>query len=422
MLVFPHKRPSVTLLTFPDLPSLAPSQLLAANQGTWEAFERGGAWEAVEWARERGGRTLLESIPTPRKVRPKAPVQRAQPKVLRIGIGGINTKYPAPYSGRGDQMVTSARELEEGETIVTILEKPYDRPPVAGTVADILTRGDHHRGIKVRLTDGRVGRVKEILGQDGGLKNPRTNRSTAVPRVAADPAGQKAVRDVAQKLDKLGIEGDGIRKALGFAAGKGPMAKIKIEAKEEAELSSSPSFGPAFVQPQSPGPSSIVSSGPKPNPAESARLLESFKKVQQTSKYIALQPQRAGLPSHALQEEIVRTVASHRVTVIEGETGCGKSTQVPQYILDDALLNGRGAETKILVTQPRRISAIGVSDRVSKERGGEVGGEVGYQIRLESRLSAATKVMFVTAGILLRRLEGGGGESYRGRLKVLPFR
>lgn len=403
IIVHPRHRPSFPLLIFPQLEALAPEQRLAANQGAWESFERGGAWEAVEWARERGGRTLLESIPLPKK--PRA-VQRAMPNTIRLKIGDVATT--TSYSSKkGDKMVTSSRDIKEGRTLVTILEKPYDGPPIAGTVADILTRGDHHRGIKVRLTDGRVGRVKEVFGESGGRANWKTAQLFEEP---VDKAGAKTMRDVVQKLDKLGVQGDGIRKALGIAAGKGPLNKIKLAVREEPELSSSPSFSAAYMQPQSPPPVASVSSGPAPDKALSTRLLEDFKKLQQTPKYLALQPARQGLPAFSKKDEIVKTVRTHRVTVVEGETGCGKSTQVPQYILDDALLSGKGAETKILVTQPRRISAIGVSDRVAKERGGEVGGEVGYQIRLESRLSEKTKIMFVTAGILLRRLEGGGGE------------
>lgn len=63
--------------------------------------------------------------------------------------------------------------------------------------------------------------------------------------------------------------------------------------------------------------------------------------------------------------------------------GCGKTTQVPQFILDDALEAGNGSITRIVCTQPRRISAISIAERVAVERAESLGKSVGYQIRLE---------------------------------------
>ncbi|KAI9020610.1 hypothetical protein DFJ74DRAFT_643980 [Hyaloraphidium curvatum] len=399
--LFPEHHPPTLLLTFPSL-DLLPAQLEGANRGARAAFARGGPWEAVEWVRERGGAVLLESIPPPQP----APA-RAVPKTLRIG--GMASKYPVPASARAQEgMVTTSRDIVEGRTLVEILEKPYDGPPVAGTVAEVLTRGDHPYGVKVRLDDGRVGRVRSILGENTGRaswKQGRDDKSKSVDR-----AGEKAVADVVERLGKLGTAGDGVRKALGTVAGRPFPTKVKLAIREDAELSSSPSFAAPVAQPASPATPRLPAGGPKPDSAESSRLLEGFKRLQQNPRYQTMQEARRKLPAWAKRDEIVAAVEANRVTVVEGETGCGKSTQVPQYLLDHAVLAGKGAETKILVTQPRRISAIGVADRVAKERAGEVGGEVGYQIRLEAKLSQATKVMFVTAGILLRRLEGGGDE------------
>ncbi|KAJ1567525.1 ATPdependent RNA helicase, partial [Nowakowskiella sp. JEL0078] len=87
------------------------------------------------------------------------------------------------------------------------------------------------------------------------------------------------------------------------------------------------------------------------------------------------------------------------------------TTQVPQFILDNYLENNNGSRCNILVTQPRRISAIGVAQRVAAERGEPLGTTVGYQIRLESVMSEKTRILFCTTGILLRRLEGRGSEA-----------
>ena len=90
--------------------------------------------------------------------------------------------------------------------------------------------------------------------------------------------------------------------------------------------------------------------------------------------------------------------------VVSGETGCGKTTQLPQFVLERALASGDASVTGILCTQPRRISAISVAARVAQERGEELGESVGYQIRLEARRSADTRLLFCTTGVLLRRL------------------
>ncbi|KAF6174779.1 hypothetical protein GIB67_031303 [Kingdonia uniflora] len=92
------------------------------------------------------------------------------------------------------------------------------------------------------------------------------------------------------------------------------------------------------------------------------------------------------------------------VIVISGETGCGKTTQLPQYVLESEIQSGRGAFCSIICTQPRRISAMAVSERVSTERGEPIGDSVGYKVRLEGMKGKNTHLLFCTSGILLRRL------------------
>ena len=82
---------------------------------------------------------------------------------------------------------------------------------------------------------------------------------------------------------------------------------------------------------------------------------------------------RRKLPSYARREELIRALNSSQVLVVSGETGCGKTTQVPQFLLDDAIEQGEGARCSIICTQPRRISAISVAERVASERGEKIG-------------------------------------------------
>ena len=111
---------------------------------------------------------------------------------------------------------------------------------------------------------------------------------------------------------------------------------------------------------------------------------------------------RQSLPIAAFREEIVDAIRSNQVILIAGETGCGKTTQVPQYLLEDAWYRGKGC--RIVCTQPRRISAMSVGERVAAERGESIGDNVGYTIRLESKGGSECSLMFCTNGILLRML------------------
>lgn len=135
-----------------------------------------------------------------------------------------------------------------------------------------------------------------------------------------------------------------------------------------------------------------------------------WKARQATAKQQSMLAIRQSLPAWDLRDEIVSTVSNHQVTIITGETGSGKSTQAVQFILDDMIQQKLGAFANILCTQPRRISAISLADRLSQERVSVIGDEVGYVIRGESKqTSGVTKITFMTTGVLLRRLQTSGG-------------
>ena len=94
---------------------------------------------------------------------------------------------------------------------------------------------------------------------------------------------------------------------------------------------------------------------------------------------------REALPIAGIHEELLTALETERVVVVSGGTGSGKSTQCPQYVLEDALLSGRDANTQIVVTQPRKIAAVSVAERVAAERDEEAGGLVGYMVRFKRK-------------------------------------
>src|SRR3989338_3639312 len=106
------------------------------------------------------------------------------------------------------------------------------------------------------------------------------------------------------------------------------------------------------------------------------------------------------LPIFQGKQQILEHIKSHPVTIIIGETGSGKSTQVPQYILDDAAFS----RARVIVTQPRRVAAVTLAQRVASERNGKVGDEIGYTVRFEDVSSHDTRVRYMTDGMVLREL------------------
>lgn len=134
-----------------------------------------------------------------------------------------------------------------------------------------------------------------------------------------------------------------------------------------------------------------------------------------TASYQRMLKVRSNLPMHGFRDALLATIENNQVTIVCGETGCGKSTQTPAYILEHEL--SRGRPCKIYCTEPRRISAITLAQRVSEEMGeykndiGTTRSLVGYAIRLESRTSASTRLVYATTGIVLRMLESPGGFS-----------
>ncbi|KAG2327614.1 hypothetical protein Bca52824_010342 [Brassica carinata] len=133
--------------------------------------------------------------------------------------------------------------------------------------------------------------------------------------------------------------------------------------------------------------------------------LRTDKALQEISKL------RSKLPITFFRDAITSAVESNQIILISGETGCGKTTQVPQYLLDH-MWSTKRESCKIVCTQPRRISAMSVSERISCERGESIGDNIGYKVRLQSKGGRHSSVVFCTNGILLRVLVGKGSVSY----------
>uniref|UniRef100_A0A673SQV8 RNA helicase n=1 Tax=Suricata suricatta TaxID=37032 RepID=A0A673SQV8_SURSU len=113
----------------------------------------------------------------------------------------------------------------------------------------------------------------------------------------------------------------------------------------------------------------------------------------------SIQAVRRSLPVFPFREELLAAIGNHQVLIIEGETGSGKTTQIPQYLFEEGYTK-KGM--KIACTQPRRVAAMSVAARVAREMGVKLGNEVGYSIRFEDCTSERTVLRYMTDGMLLR--------------------
>ncbi|XP_065221924.1 probable ATP-dependent RNA helicase DHX34 [Planococcus citri] len=121
-----------------------------------------------------------------------------------------------------------------------------------------------------------------------------------------------------------------------------------------------------------------------------------FKQKEKLSKLKKIRNGQQNLPVFQFKDQIIETVQNEKVVIIAGDTGCGKSTQIPQFLW-------QAGYNRIACTQPRRIACISLSKRVAKESLSEFTSGVGYQIRFERHRNRETKILFITEGLLLRQ-------------------
>ena len=118
-------------------------------------------------------------------------------------------------------------------------------------------------------------------------------------------------------------------------------------------------------------------------------------------KALSMEETRKSLPIYAYREQFLAALEEYQILVIVGETGSGKTTQLPQYLHEAGYTKGG---LKVGCTQPRRVAAMSVAARVADEMGVKVGNEVGYSIRFEDSTSDKTIIKYMTDGMLLREL------------------
>nr|CAD7441299.1 unnamed protein product [Timema bartmani] len=128
-------------------------------------------------------------------------------------------------------------------------------------------------------------------------------------------------------------------------------------------------------------------------------LEEKPKLTESQKKRLTLEETKRSLPIFPFKDDLIDAIKNHQVLIIEGETGSGKTTQIPQYLHEA----GFTEDNKMIgCTQPRRVAAMSVSARVAEEMGVKLGNEVGYSIRFEDCTSERTFIKYMTDGTLHR--------------------
>ncbi|XP_048777576.1 pre-mRNA-splicing factor ATP-dependent RNA helicase DHX16-like [Ostrea edulis] len=120
-------------------------------------------------------------------------------------------------------------------------------------------------------------------------------------------------------------------------------------------------------------------------------------------KKMTIEETQKSLPVYPFKQDLIDAINEHQVLIIEGETGSGKTTQIPQYLHHAGFTKN---DMKIGCTQPRRVAAMSVAARVAEEMGFKLGNEVGYSIRFEDCTSERTMIKYMTDGMLLREFLG----------------
>jgi ATP-dependent RNA helicase DHX33 len=120
-------------------------------------------------------------------------------------------------------------------------------------------------------------------------------------------------------------------------------------------------------------------------------------------EWIDLNKERLRLPISNVRNKIIDVIKKCSTVIIIGETGCGKTTQIPQYLFEANFVQRFGSNgLMIAITQPRRVAAITIADRVAQEMRSTLGSIVGYSVRFEDMTSPQTKIKYLTDGTLLR--------------------
>ena len=248
---------------------------------------------------------------------------------------------------------------------------------------------------QVRALDRAVAAAAATWGDSELLRALQVRAAPGTPEPAPEPA-QPVLSGDAAADDEVADEWD---------ASEEEEAEQHVNGVDDWDASSSAEEDGATGESAAAPPAAAATV----EPSLAAAALDSaaaFAEQRQRPKFIGMLEQRRALPAFAAAAELGALLDAHNVLLVSGATGCGKSTQIPQLVLERALCASPPQHCSVIVTQPRRLAAIGLAERVAAERAEECGaGTVGFAIRGDHRRCASTRILYCTVGVLLKRLE-----------------
>ncbi|KAF3926142.1 hypothetical protein ABW21_db0201611 [Orbilia brochopaga] len=158
-----------------------------------------------------------------------------------------------------------------------------------------------------------------------------------------------------------------------------------------------------------------LSPSPEVLDRRSSELKDEYCRYQNNPSLEQMRSKRADLPMNQHAAKVLGLVENNTVSIVVGATGSGKTTQVPQIIFEDAIQAGKGASCNIICTQPRRIAATSVAERVAAERNEPLRQTIGYHVRFDAKTAPPQgSINFCTTGILLQQLRSDSETALRG--------
>ena len=323
--------------------------------------------------------------------------KREKPPVGEDGGGGEDDDGG---DGDGDESESDGDAAEEEDPMLEEKQKA-SWPRVGGTIS----------GLK-KIPKTTAGLASDEYGPIHPMDTKRLSDAAALAAAEAAVMAANETRDddVEESVDAAAARA---RTAAAMKTARALSDLVRARDPEQAAERATEALGPmaaaAALDPKD-AAAQLAAANEAARRAADARFPNAFRgasfsvPVRRDAK---IQEAREGLPILGAEHDIVDAINHHPITVICGETGCGKTTQVPQFLYeagygDEDCLDHPGA---VAVTQPRRVAVTSTATRVAKELSVKLGGEVGYQVRYDKRVGASPRIKFMTDGVLLREIK-----------------